>query len=106
MLAFGGEACPSPATLAQWQHAGNSTRIFNIYGITEVSSWATCYELSQTDLSRAEQCTDHILSGDGDDLSSNTVVPLGDPLLDTRVELRNEHGSIITSGTGEIWIGM
>lgn len=65
-----------------------------------------CYELSLTDLSRVEQCNNHILSGNGDDLSSNTVVPLGNLLLDTCVELRNEHGSVITSGTGEIWIGM
>jgi len=104
VLAFGGEACPSPATLTQWRHARNSTRIFNIYGTTEVSSWAMCYEISPTDLCKAEQCNNPTLSGDdGDDL---LMVPLGDPLLDTCVELRNECGNVITSGTGEIWIGM
>lgn len=103
MLAFGGEACPSPATLARWQHARNSTRIFNVYGITEVSSWAMCYELSQsTDLYR-EQSSDHTLSSNPFD---STVVPLGEPLLDTIVELRDEDGSVITNGSGEIWIGI
>ena len=103
VLAFGGEACPSLATLAQWQHASNNARIFNIYGITEVSSWATCYELPRaTDLYR-EHCNHDTLSSDP---LNNTVVPLGHPLLDTHVELHNENGDVITCGNGEIWIGM
>ena len=108
VLAFGGEACPSSTTLAQWQHSRNNTRIFNIYGITEVSSWATCYELPQAPDSHTEQPTDSLLSTDGgsDVLDNATIVPLGDSLLDTCVELRDEYDSVVTSGNGEIWIGM
>ena len=105
VLAFGGEACPSPATVAQWKHTKNSTRIFNIYGITEVSSWATCYELPYASDLHREQYNDPV-----DDkinaLNSTLIVPLGDPLLDTCIELRDEQGSIISCGDGEIWIGM
>ena len=104
VLAFGGEACPSPATLGQWKHGRNDTRIFNIYGITEVSSWAMCYELPQSADPHREQCSDCTLSSDP--LDNTAIVPLGDPLLDTCVELRDEHGSVVTSGNGEIWIGM
>ena len=107
VLAFGGEACPSSATLALWQHSRNKTRIFNIYGITEVSSWATCYELPRAPCLHTGQSTDCILSGDAIDVLDNAaIVPLGDPLLDTCVELRDEHSNVITSGNGEIWIGM
>ena len=103
VLAFGGEACPSLATVAEWQHTDNETRIFNIYGITEVSSWATCYELPRTTDLYEECSNDHILNSD---TLNSSVVPLGRPLLDTHVELRNENGDVITSGNGEIWIGM
>lgn len=72
-----------------------------------MSSWATCYELSQATDSHTRQSTDSLLSSDGSDVLNNTaIVPLGDPLLDTCVELCDEHGSVITSGNGEIWIGM
>ena len=66
----------------------NKTVIFNIYGITEVSSWATCYQVTADD-----------------DCDSPTTVPLGSPLLGTRVELRDEDGMPIDKGSGFIWIG-
>jgi len=91
VLVFGGEACPSPRTLLQWKHVRNATRIFNIYGITEVSSWAMCYELTGSD---------GVLNGICDD------VPLGNPLMDTIVELHDDNGGVITSGNGQIWIGV
>lgn len=62
-----------------------------------------CYELSN-DLYR-EKCTDYVVNGNNSNPLNNTV-PLGDPLLDTRIELRDERGSIVTCGNGEIWIGM
>ena len=73
----------------------NKTTIFNIYGITEVSSWAMCYQVT------------------ADDLASDTVhghgfpsaVPLGSPLLGTRIELRDEDGVPVDKGSGFIWIG-
>lgn len=50
LLTFGGELCPSGRVLRSWRAPGNSTRFANIYGITEVSSWATFYELSDDDV--------------------------------------------------------
>ena len=107
VLAFGGEACPSLTTVAQWQHAKNSTRIFNIYGITEVSSWATCYELPHASDLRREQSNNPVDDSiNALNSTSTIIVPLGDPLLDTCIELRDEQGCVISCGDGEIWIGM
>lgn len=47
VLALGGEACPSLAVLRSWRQEGNRTRVYNIYGITEVSCWACCYEFPE-----------------------------------------------------------
>ena len=55
-----------------------------------MSSWATCHKIS-------------IPPSQGD----QTVIPLGDPLLGTQVEVRDvETGDILTSGYGQIWIGI
>lgn len=51
ILALGGEPLPHPNTLLSWLSEGcKRPRIFNLYGITEVSSWATCYEVTEADL--------------------------------------------------------
>ena len=47
ILALGGEAFPSLTVLKSWRGVGNKTQIFNIYGITEVSSWATFYRIPE-----------------------------------------------------------
>uniref|UniRef100_A0A1A7X904 Aminoadipate-semialdehyde dehydrogenase n=2 Tax=Iconisemion striatum TaxID=60296 RepID=A0A1A7X904_9TELE len=90
VLALGGEACPSPALLSTWRHEDNKTCIFNIYGITEVSCWACCYKIPESLL-----------------LSINlpSSVPLGAPLMDTVVEVRDDHGCIISEGEGQVFIG-
>ncbi|XP_071371684.1 beta-alanine-activating enzyme [Centroberyx affinis] len=91
VLALGGEACPSPALLTSWRHEGNKTHIYNIYGITEVSCWACCYKVPESLLQ-----------------SSNLMassVPLGTPLMDTTVEVRDELGHIVTEGEGQVFIG-
>ena len=62
----------------------NQTAIFNLYGLTEVSSWASCSLLPHT----AEPVT------------------LGNPLLGTKVEVRSEDGSLIQHGEGIIWAGI
>ena len=75
----------------------NKTAIFNIYGITEVSSWATCYQVTTEDLTRAPQACDN---------SFSLVVPLGSPLLGTEVELRGvDQATIVGGGSGFIWTG-
>ena len=67
----------------------NTTCIFNIYGITEVSSWATCQELS----------LDHTHQND-------VMVAIGDPLLGTDIELHDDEGGVVKGqGSGTIYIG-
>ncbi|XP_041791276.1 beta-alanine-activating enzyme isoform X2 [Chelmon rostratus] len=91
VLALGGETCPSPALLRSWRHESNKTHIYNLYGITEVSCWACSYSIPESVL----QCNDTTLS----------AVPLGTPLMDTMVEVRDEDGSIVTEGEGQVFIG-
>ena len=49
-LVIGGEQCPSGSVLRSWKANGNKTRLINIYGVTEVSCWATWYEITADDL--------------------------------------------------------
>ncbi|KAG7228753.1 hypothetical protein INR49_008531 [Caranx melampygus] len=94
VLALGGEACPSPALLRSWRHEDNKAHIYNIYGITEVSCWACCYEIPQSVLQSSEPPS-----------SSASSVPLGTPLMDTVVEVRDEQGHAVTEGEGQVFIG-
>lgn len=50
VLALGGEAFPSLHVLKGWREKGNKTQIFNLYGITEVSCWATYYKIPEETL--------------------------------------------------------
>ncbi|MED6280966.1 hypothetical protein CHARACLAT_016496 [Characodon lateralis] len=91
VLALGGEACPSPSQLSGWKHEDNKTCIYNIYGITEVSCWASCYRIPESLLQSS-------------DLTPSSVA-LGTPLMDTVVEVRDENGCMITEGEGQVFIG-
>ncbi len=51
VLILGGESFPPLSLIRRWRHPENRTRIFNIYGVTELSCWATIRELTATDLS-------------------------------------------------------
>ncbi|XP_012721863.2 beta-alanine-activating enzyme [Fundulus heteroclitus] len=85
VLALGGEACPSPAQLRSWRHEDNKTCLYNIYGITEVSCWASCCRIPEP-------------------LTASSVA-LGTPLMDTVVEVRDEDGCVVTQGEGQVFIG-
>ena len=86
----------------------NSTRVFNLYGITEVSSWASCCEVTEEDLAHWK----YVPSSPGsqmcaDGLSSDAVC-IGGPLLSTRVEVVGVDGGRLSAeqpGEGEIWLG-
>ncbi|XP_051511642.1 beta-alanine-activating enzyme isoform X2 [Myxocyprinus asiaticus] len=91
LLAFGGEPCPSLTLLKSWRQEGNSTRIYNLYGTTEVSCWASWYKVP-----------DKLLCSDD---TTDVSVPLGEPLLDTVIEVRNETGHFVTDGEGQVFIG-
>ncbi|XP_077391321.1 beta-alanine-activating enzyme [Festucalex cinctus] len=91
-LALGGEACPSASALSAWRHEDNATAVFNLYGVTEVSCWATCYEIPPSLLRRPHG-------------SASPAVPLGRPLMGTRVEVRGRDGDVVTEGEGEVFVG-
>ena len=76
----------------------NTTAVYNLYGITEVSSWATCHRISfplpSSSLSSSSSANEH------------SLVPLGQPLLGTTVEVRDaDTNSKVTQGRGIIWLG-
>ncbi|NXH77784.1 ACSF4 enzyme, partial [Hydrobates tethys] len=91
VLALGGEAFPVLNLLKNWKHKENKTSIFNLYGITEVSSWATCYKIPEEVFSA--------------DFRTDFPIPLGSPLLGTKVEVRDTDGSAVLEGEGQIFIG-
>ncbi|NXP09859.1 ACSF4 enzyme, partial [Thinocorus orbignyianus] len=91
VLALGGEAFPGLNLLRSWKHKENKTNIFNLYGITEVSSWATCYKIPEEVFNA--------------DFRTDFPIPLGSPLLGTNVEVRDINGSAVLEGEGQIFIG-
>ncbi|XP_056337435.1 beta-alanine-activating enzyme [Danio aesculapii] len=91
ILAFGGEPCPSLNLVKSWRQEGNRTLICNLYGTTEVSCWASWYKVPD----------EHLCLEDMTDVS----VPLGEPMLDTVMVVRDETGRLVTEGEGQLFIG-
>lgn len=91
VLALGGEAFPSLTVLKSWREEGNKTQIFNIYGITEVSSWATFYRIPETILNST--------------LKHEMPVQLGLPLFGTIIEVRDSDGLTVQEGNGQVFLG-
>ncbi|XP_056414432.1 beta-alanine-activating enzyme isoform X2 [Hyla sarda] len=91
ILALGGEQFPSLSVIKSWKQPGNKTRIFNLYGITEVSSWGTYYEVPETILNSSSGFKD--------------LVPIGCPLRGTVVEIRNDDGVRVEEGEGQVYLG-
>ncbi|KAM9329496.1 beta-alanine-activating enzyme [Gastrophryne carolinensis] len=91
VLALGGEQFPPISILRSWREPGNRTRIFNLYGITEVSSWATYYEIPESLLNSQS--------------IGDPPIPLGKPLHGSVVEVRNEENNRIEEGEGEVLLG-
>lgn len=85
VLLLGGEPFPNTKLLSEASHPENKTRLFNIYGITEVSCWSSVNEVirnSNTD----ESC-------------------IGEPLSETIFQVRNEDNEVVTRGSGFLYIG-
>nr|XP_018673187.1 beta-alanine-activating enzyme isoform X2 [Ciona intestinalis] len=91
LVALVGEACPSCKTISSWinpillaEYSRNKEiikfpRFYNIYGITEVSSWATLHEIP----------VENIIS------CLNDPIPLGLPLCSTKLEISNGNQSCV-----------
>ncbi|XP_072920716.1 beta-alanine-activating enzyme isoform X3 [Hemitrygon akajei] len=91
VLALGGEPFPPLDVLKSWREEGNKTQIFNLYGITEVSCWATYYKIPEEIPHSTRQYEDH--------------VPLGFPLLGTILDVVDDSGKVIQEGEGQVFIG-
>ncbi|XP_072757295.1 beta-alanine-activating enzyme [Anoplolepis gracilipes] len=85
VLLLGGEPFPSIKLILKATHLQNMTRLFNIYGITEISCWSSINEIAKDD-SIDESC-------------------LGEPLSETIFQIRNEDNEVITRGEGTLYIG-
>lgn len=57
ILAFGGEPFPATSTIFKWKDwtSEQFTRIFNLYGLTEMSCWACIYEITKNDILSSRQ---------------------------------------------------
>ena len=111
-MCLGAEPFPSKAELRTLIRRPHRIELFNIYGISEISSWAS---IEKVDLfSKNKAVVDPALLGSrcsnepncDENFLFHREVSIGFPLSDTKIELRNENGSIVTKGYGEIWIGM
>lgn len=82
IIALGGESFPTKILFFP-RH--NELKLYNLYGITEVSCWATIHEVK----------------------TENTIqeIPLGEILEDSVMELRDADGKVVNNGFGEIFIG-
>ncbi|ELT94770.1 hypothetical protein CAPTEDRAFT_220657 [Capitella teleta] len=89
ILALGGEKFPSTKTVASWFNSDDERRpeIYNLYGITEVSSWASCFKLTDSDLRR-------------EDFEAS----IGEPLMGTTFELKQngEHNELCVGGDDRV----
>lgn len=85
VLLLGGEPFPNIKLLSEASHSQNKTRLFNIYGITEVSCWASINEIIRSN-STDESC-------------------IGEPLSETMFQVRNEDNEVVTKGRGFLYIG-
>ncbi|PBC34233.1 Acyl-CoA synthetase family member [Apis cerana cerana] len=85
-ILFGGEPFPKLEVISETMHPYNNTKIYNIYGITEVSCWASINEI--------------LITG-----GQFNVHYLGQVLSHTLLQVRNKRGEVITSGTGFLYIG-
>ncbi|KAG8248869.1 hypothetical protein J6590_032442 [Homalodisca vitripennis] len=80
VLVIGGELFPSPEFWSLCKHPDNRTCLYNLYGITEVSCWAS-------------------VAGPGIDLN------LGSPLSNTLLRVEDDSGLEVTDGSGHLLIG-
>ena len=98
VLAIGGESCPSVSTLRKWKHPKCKTRLYNIYGITEVSSWATCYHITDDELN---------VTVDDHAIETFTACELGAPLSQTELIVYDDNGELVSeNGIGHLQIGL
>ena len=89
VLALGGEAFPRKIKFEKWlQRAPSTLRVFNIYGITEVSAWASIYEIDIANAPSSLAAANSKIFPP-DDGGWCDWVPVGRPLSKTCLEVWN-----------------
>lgn len=79
ILAFGGELFPATNKISEWLNweTSHAIRIFNLYGLTEMSCWAGIYEITK------------------EDIVTNQRIPIGHP-IDEQTEFQiNADGELL-----------
>ncbi|RZF44898.1 hypothetical protein LSTR_LSTR004523 [Laodelphax striatellus] len=79
----GGEECPSCDKLSEYCSSADVSKIYNLYGITEVSCWASYRNLSP----------------------ENDCQIIGVPMRETLLQVRDTRGNAVHDGIGEMFIG-
>nr|CAD7443143.1 unnamed protein product [Timema bartmani] len=95
-LILGGEPPPHWDILMEWKGGNVDCKLFNIYGITEVSCWASLHEV---DLCRDKSFVDKYR------LENVNPIPLGTALSGTLLSVRDTLGVEVQEGEGEMFIG-
>lgn len=74
--------------------------MYNIYGITEISSWATCHYITDDELNVA-------VDDDASELNGGfNTCDLGPPLSQTELIVYDDNGDLVLrNGVGHLWIG-
>ncbi|XP_046368705.2 beta-alanine-activating enzyme-like [Haliotis rufescens] len=88
-LALGGENLPTLAILRSAVAPDCRATFYNLYGVTEVSCWATCFRFDATYLEQGEE----------------GPIPLGAVLDGTEVKVTDSDGHQVTCGEGRLQIG-
>ena len=93
----------------------NTIQLYNIYGISEVSSWASIENVSLADpvnLYEDGDSTDSFVEDSSSLVDKARLkeilrngVPIGKPLTGTVIEVRSDSDQTISNGVGEIWVG-
>ncbi|GFN94232.1 acyl-CoA synthetase family member 4-like [Plakobranchus ocellatus] len=97
LLVLGGEQFPEGTELNTWLHPENVTQLYNLYGITEVSSWASCHKVDRT---RVLQQGEHVPIGQALDKTMIVIKPLS-----ANEETSEESKSGSKKTVGQILIG-
>eukprot|EP00111_Clytia_hemisphaerica_P009962 TCONS_00029150-protein len=101
ILALGGEMFLTKSTFNRYlQHAPSNLRVFNIFGISELSSWASIYEVN---IKRLANAPNHPCEG-----VSCDWLPIGEALSETRLGVWNDDNEAIVpprEGVGNLVVG-
>ena len=85
-VVLGGEAFPPMDWLLRVWPLDSRAQLHNIYGVTELSCWATMHTLRRADV------------------HASLRVPVGEPLGNTELQIRDGSGAAIT-GAGDLFLG-